>query len=330
MSSNPMSNGVRQSNIEPELTQEAYALLAQANLQRIRGNWLEATEMCMSAMRLVPGNVAAQSLLGDIYENQGCVDDAIQWYRMALDANPNSPADQQKLQRLLELKNNTTTYFDNSHNVAQDIPKTSVKDGSRTLKYFAYSSAFIVLAIILLSVIQTRAQYMNNRNSANKSKNINTNPFYINASPPDTEAVAKVNAVKDAGELALSNAIRQAEIPDAGSRFKFVDAETDPRLGRLTLTYIYTHYPDETVTKDNLLRQSLRVIQSVKKMQETSSYAYITMRVLLGDYNGNIQTAFIGDITRTDLVNYAAEPASYSPEQVSAAFSNQWWYNGIN
>ena len=70
----------------------------------MRGRWDEAVDNCMAALRLAPQNASAQSLLGDIYENQGRLDDAIQWYRMALDVSPDSPADQLKLDRLLNAK----------------------------------------------------------------------------------------------------------------------------------------------------------------------------------------------------------------------------------
>jgi Flp pilus assembly protein TadD len=82
---------------EAPLPREAYTLLAQANLLRMRGCWEEAVEKCMAALRLAPESASAQSLLGDIYENQGRRDDAIQWYRMALDISPDSPADRLKL-----------------------------------------------------------------------------------------------------------------------------------------------------------------------------------------------------------------------------------------
>ena len=94
---------------DPTLPREAYTLLAQANLLRMRGRWDEAVDKCMAALRLAPQNASAQSLLGDIYENQGRLDDAIQWYRMALDVNPDSPADSLKLDRLLEAKQRVLT-----------------------------------------------------------------------------------------------------------------------------------------------------------------------------------------------------------------------------
>jgi hypothetical protein len=74
-------------------------LLAQANLARIRSQWPEAVEACVRVLRSHPGNADAHSLLGDIYRDQGALDDAIQWYRMAADLRPAGP-DAAKLQKL--------------------------------------------------------------------------------------------------------------------------------------------------------------------------------------------------------------------------------------
>lgn len=74
-------------------------LLAQANLERIRGHWAEAVDICVRVLRSSPGNADAHSLLGDIYRDQGALDDAIQWYRMAADLRPTGP-DVEKLRKL--------------------------------------------------------------------------------------------------------------------------------------------------------------------------------------------------------------------------------------
>jgi hypothetical protein len=71
-------------------------LLTQANLYRMRGQFTEAVDCCVAVLRVQSGNATAHSLLGDIYRDQGKPDDAIQWYRMAVDLRPN-PSDQAKL-----------------------------------------------------------------------------------------------------------------------------------------------------------------------------------------------------------------------------------------
>ena len=78
-------------------TQRLAALLSEANLYRMRARWLDAENRCIEAMRLDPNNVDAHSLLGDIYRDQGKLDEAAQWYQLALDLNPNSVGDKAKL-----------------------------------------------------------------------------------------------------------------------------------------------------------------------------------------------------------------------------------------
>jgi tetratricopeptide (TPR) repeat protein len=80
------------------------ALLARANLLRMRGQWAEAVELCTEALRGDAHSPAAHSLLGDIYENQGRLDKAIRWYQLALELDPESIADRAKLARARELQ----------------------------------------------------------------------------------------------------------------------------------------------------------------------------------------------------------------------------------
>ena len=75
--------------------------LTQANLCRMRQNWSSAIDHCVSVLQEQPGNATAHSLLSDIYRDQGKLDDAIQWARLAIDLKP-SPADVAKLQKLEE------------------------------------------------------------------------------------------------------------------------------------------------------------------------------------------------------------------------------------
>lgn len=64
-------------------------LLSQANMLRVRKQWEEATDACVEVLRQDPGNSFAHSILGDIYFDQDELEDAAQWYRMAIDLNRN-------------------------------------------------------------------------------------------------------------------------------------------------------------------------------------------------------------------------------------------------
>ena len=79
--------------------QAVHALLAQANLCRMRRQWDEAMNCCVAVLRAQPANQSAHVLLGDIYRDQGRAEDAIQWYGMAVELRPN-PTDQAKLDQV--------------------------------------------------------------------------------------------------------------------------------------------------------------------------------------------------------------------------------------
>lgn len=81
---------------------DTHPLLASANLSRIRGEWDEAIELCMEALKLEPKNAEIYSLLGDIYESRGQDEEAAQWFTMALDLAPTNKTDKIKLDRLRE------------------------------------------------------------------------------------------------------------------------------------------------------------------------------------------------------------------------------------
>lgn len=80
--------------------QEVGPLLARANLLRMRGQWDEAIAASTDALRHAPQSATAHSLLGDIYEAQGRLEDAAQWFGMAVELDPANLRDREKLDRV--------------------------------------------------------------------------------------------------------------------------------------------------------------------------------------------------------------------------------------
>jgi len=81
--------------------------LAHANLLRMRGQWEEAMRVCADVLRQFPSNVHAHALMGDIYRDQGNLEEAAQWYKLALDLAPDSAVDRRRLEQVqqeLELR----------------------------------------------------------------------------------------------------------------------------------------------------------------------------------------------------------------------------------
>lgn len=233
-----------------ELPRDAYALLAQANLLRMRGCWQEAVDRCMDAMRLAPGHASVHSLLGDIYDNRGSLDDAIQWYRMALDVNPDSPADQMKLARLLDVKSRQNVpSAPSAEPIAVPMPLRSA-DPERLLRRAAYGAAGVVLAIILLAVVLSRPAVKGKVGEHQISA-----PPIVLPSVQTPDAPAAVSLPRDPAEQQIVDAVR-ADVQMAGGDTQIVDAQSDPRTARLTLTVAVTP-PASGTTRALLLSDAL-------------------------------------------------------------------------
>jgi hypothetical protein len=153
--------------MEPTVRKDLTApqpLLAQANLERIRGQWAEAVETCVRVLRDNPGNADAHSLLGDIYRDQGEIDDAIQWYRMAVDLRPAGP-DVEKLRKLeVERERRAAQSGLLTAAAATDNYETAPAGTSQLMGYSPkrwlntltiVSACFLGAALIVLAVLRT-------------------------------------------------------------------------------------------------------------------------------------------------------------------------------
>jgi len=74
-----------------------YPELARANLLRMRGDYAAALTQCRSILRKFPNNVTANQLLGDICVETDDLEQAKEWYELALDIAPDSAQIEKKL-----------------------------------------------------------------------------------------------------------------------------------------------------------------------------------------------------------------------------------------
>lgn len=91
---------------------EVYPELARANLLRMRREFKAAEDACLAILRRYPNNSSANTLLGDIACEKGELEQAVEWYELALDLVPDSVEVKQKLaevkQQLAEQQTQTT------------------------------------------------------------------------------------------------------------------------------------------------------------------------------------------------------------------------------
>jgi hypothetical protein len=121
---------------------EVYPELARANLLRMQGRYEEAIEICRRIMGRFPSNETVHALLGDIYADQGKLEDAIQWYELLVELAPTNVHYNAKLHNLRALQ---------AAQVAPpppvSVPEPEAKPAKpKTLAY----ALFGVLALILI------------------------------------------------------------------------------------------------------------------------------------------------------------------------------------
>lgn len=129
-----------------ERAKQEEALLATANLWRMRGKWEDAERCCVEVMRANPNSIHAHSLLGDIYRDQGRYDDAAQWYQLALDLDPNSLADRAKLDRVKD-------WMARDEARARRPERQSAAAGSTSPAVAAYAPSIWPRVLVGLSVV---------------------------------------------------------------------------------------------------------------------------------------------------------------------------------
>ncbi len=333
-----MAQPVSESNLFNKasgLPREAYALLAQANLLRIRGCWEESVECCMAALRLAPESSTAQSLLGDIYENQGQYDDAAQWYRMALDVNPNSPADQMKLQLLQRLRLQRSA---DDVDVGVDVgdittvlsdppPKGKVellRNPEAALRLGSAAAVLLVLLVVGLAYATTHRHGTYAAFGLPSASEVKLQPVVV---PPDQISLAPQSSVPhDATEQSLLDALRNVpELRALG--ITVIDVKSDPRTSQIELTFGLQSTPGG-LTRAYILQMALRLLQSAQKLPSAHSVNTFQIRCLSVSENASAGVAqvFIGDIAQSSIP--ASDTAS-TDGRLEALFSAPWWSSSV-
>jgi hypothetical protein len=79
-----------------------YPEIARANLLRLKGSLDEAEKVCLAVLKRYPNNPAAHVMMGDLSFEAGKLENAKQWYEMALDLTPGDEGIRRKLKAVDE------------------------------------------------------------------------------------------------------------------------------------------------------------------------------------------------------------------------------------
>jgi hypothetical protein len=157
-----------------------YPEIARANLARLRGELEEAERICRSILKQYPNNVSAHILLGDLCFDANQLEEARQWYDLAIGLAPENVMLSKKLARATEL-----------------LEAQREKDATEELavsesKSHIWASVGVVVAILAFGALAFWYGKMRAETSY-KASLVNTDPIDFNGIAPPRAAEPPVN-----------------------------------------------------------------------------------------------------------------------------------------
>ena len=292
-------------------------LITSANLHRVRKEWDKAIDDATEALKIDPNNAATVSLLANIYEQQGMIDEARIWYQAALELNPANAADKAHFDRI------------NSQIIADMKPTaSSPKLFTKTqIGILAAVFVFILTLTLLLTVgnkpkPSTILQNKTGQSQPNSIEGLPRNSIKspVNrASEPSLDGRKSVNTnIRTSAEVAIRDQINKSQAVQSYGA-KIDDVIADPREEVAIVTF--TIPSGSSVAKANILAVASAVARQT--FAAHSQVKFVTTRCIVsGSDSESSQIAFIGDMAKTSLSKLNDNPTL---EQLQNLFANPWW-----
>ncbi len=308
--------------------------LAHANLLRMRGQWEEAMRVCADVLRHFPGNVHAHALMGDIHRDQGNLEEAAQWYKLALELAPDSTVDRQRLeqvQRELELRQQAQS---------QSQEMEHLQRQARTLRIFSAS----VLALAVFIAIGITWAFQSRIAGGSTPLSITTSRLPVEAStvpslpapngnvatapvaPPETQPEVGAPVTKPKAEVRprteddlvaekIKEWLRQHEVTPS-----LLTATTDPLANHLLVTFGYTL----DVSKETLYRTAWLCAAAAFAVQPDVQTVRIRCLVPVNTpaVGRMLMLGFAADILRKQM---PPQPVDTPAKDIPAFFQNVYY-----
>jgi hypothetical protein len=301
---------------------EVGAYLTSANLHRIRKEWDEAIADATEALRIDPDNADIASLIGAIYQERGMLDDAVIWFQMALEMNPDSAYDRARLKQVKD----SIAQGDASHK-----PQDRLRMLEKRTRIWAIGMAFVVVLLFALSLTgkHKNAEYAS-RPSVRQGES--TSDVDQAAPPIRTQANtttgkssqsqkseslsgAGASSIRTPAEIKINQNISQAGGIESA---KVDDVIADPRQAVVIVTY---SIPAASLNKGSILTTSAAVAKAA--FAANAEVKIVTARcVVTPGGESSTQIAFVGDIARRALETLGTNPTS---DQIETSFTGIWW-----
>jgi hypothetical protein len=295
----------------PEAVDPTYIDVARANLLRMRGDWDAAQASAIAVLRRYPHSPTAHSLLGDILADQGRLEEAAQWYRMALELDPGNLADQRKLLRAEE-----TLKAAAERETAAATPKPTVSSFR-----VAAAAATVFLAGIIVAGFVIRGLF---GSSGPSTPRVPSGPNQPAGRPPAVSvapgATAPVAETERETFLLSTLMSRAQELDKRGLRLSaaIVDESNNRALLALNALSVDGSKPDwPRALYDGALAAANNAMAVDRDLSQVS--VRVVMDLEVQRLGRRREQAFIGLLDRADVPQGGA----------ATRFSSVWWRPGI-
>lgn len=287
--------------LDPEAQdkEKIYPELARANLLRMRGDYKGAIDQCLSILKRYPEDPDAHTLIGDIYAEQGDLGQAAQWYELALDLNPNSAADKQKLRYVQERARDRE-----AASAAQQLGLPPERPS-----LWIYASVLVVLAI----VVGVGAFALGRQADAKRTTRtvpITAPGGETSGNPTAEDPAAPV--IESAAEDAEARSVLAANLPGG---INLLSVIKDPRTQELIVTYGMRADESERAVAAEVARAALNQFVSSQTV------------ILRGVKSGRL--AHVATADRARLAAYTPPAVGDATSLANAILTNEWSPAGV-
>ena len=286
--------------------------------------WDDALADAAEAMRIDPSNAESVTLIAEIYEEQGKLDESAIWYKTAIKLDPSNSNNIARLGLL-----NQRRALDSS------VSANPQKQQDKGVKFvLAICGALVILIVVLAFILSSTSK----RNAQEKIREITstssvpqtkldqdsglqngTNNTGNTQSGTNSSSTTNKPDPHTAGELAIKQGLTDSKNLQT-SGITINDVIADPRQSLAIVTY--TIQANASLNKNSVLITSAAIAQTAFASHEEIKFVTVRCIISSGSSSSSTQIAFVGDISR-DAVNTLGQ--NPNQEKLQSSFSNSWW-----
>ncbi|MFB3882162.1 MAG: tetratricopeptide repeat protein [Armatimonadota bacterium] len=309
-----------------------YLKLVTANVLRLRRQFDLAEAQCSDVLRHNPTSAEAHSVMGDIARDRGDLRDAMEWYKLALDLDPDNLSDRKKLEAVIDRvypREKVGPVEKLRESVSGQLGRASQEMRAARLPAGVYVALGAVLAVIVgitvvVLVIGSKAAppvspaVVSQPSGGFVAGPVEPRPEMSRVASADKAEMRFAEQVAPLEADLLTRLQQRARLVDPNCQVQ--DAEIDPRDGVVAVRISMPRVWSAEQTRNSILAAAESL--AVETFRWDSRVAKVRVRSDMRQRGQPDQRAFVGEAEAEALAAVSPDPSAQPPEQL---FSDQWW-----